>query len=53
LELQRLRDNAYAKLRDAEAAWHAYFAALPLGGDRIWAAEVFERVRRAPARHLL
>lgn len=31
----------------AEKAAHAYFAACPVGPERIWASEVFENIRNA------
>ena len=42
-----LRSDAQEKLREAEKAWHALAAHLPLGADRVQAFEIFERVRNA------
>lgn len=48
--LERKRERAYSKLREAEKAWYAYYGELDVGPDREWAAEVYERIRTAPMR---
>jgi hypothetical protein len=43
-------NEARLKLREAEQAWHAAFAAAPVGEQRIMAAAVYERIRCATRR---
>ena len=45
-----LMTEARLKLRDAEKAWYAAFAAAPVGDQRIFAAAVYERIRCATMR---
>jgi hypothetical protein len=46
----QLAQTAYAKLREAEKAWYAYYGELEVGDKRMWAAEVYERIRCATRR---
>jgi hypothetical protein len=45
-----LINEARLKLREAEQAWHAAFAAAPLGDQRIMTAAIYERIRCATRR---
>lgn len=44
-ELAELKTKASMTRHEAEKAAHAYFAALPLGPEREWAYEVYDRIR--------
>jgi hypothetical protein len=46
-EFEALLAQAQKKLAEAEKAWHAAFAAAPVGQQRVMAAEIYERVRTA------
>jgi hypothetical protein len=46
-QFEKLLTEAQQKLREAEKAWHAAFAAAPLGEKRVMAGTVYERVRCA------
>ena len=47
-QINILRTDAIAKLREAEKAWYALACALPVGRDRERAFDVYENVRTAP-----
>lgn len=47
-QINILRTDASAKLREAEKAWYALACALPVGRDRERAFDVYENVRTAP-----
>ena len=44
--LDQLRTEAQHTLRAAEAAWYAYYGECEVGPLRVWAAEVYDRIRR-------
>lgn len=46
-KLEALKADAHAKLREAEKAWHAYFAECDVGRERIFASNVYEILRTA------
>lgn len=46
----QLRAEMNNKLREAESAAHAYFAACEVGEERSWAGEICDIVRNAPRR---
>lgn len=49
-QFEALLAEAQRKLREAETAWYAAFAAAPLGDQRIMANAVYERLRNATRR---
>lgn len=49
-KLQELKEDFLAKHRACVAAAYAYFSACPEGDDRIFASEVYQRVRLATAK---
>lgn len=50
MKLQELKENFLKAHRDCEAAAYAYFAACPEGDDRIFASEVYQRIRLATSK---
>ncbi len=50
MKLQELKENFLKAHRDCEAAAYAYFAACPEGDDRIFASEVYQRIRCATSK---
>ena len=46
-KLAALKEQAHTRLREAEKAWHAYFAECDVGGERIFASNVYEILRTA------
>lgn len=49
-KLQALKEDFLAKHRACVAAAYAYFSACPEGDDRIFASEVYQRIRLATAK---
>lgn len=49
-QFDELLAEAQKKLREAEQAWYAAFAAAPLGNQRVMASTVYERLRNATRR---
>jgi len=47
-KVKALREDALAKLKDAEHALHAYWTSCEIGDEREWGANLFEIVRTAP-----
>lgn len=47
MKLQELKENFLKAHHDCEAAAYAYFAACPEGDDRVFASEVYQRIRCA------
>ena len=45
--IAELTATAYAKLRDAEKAWHALFCAHPVGERRVFCSDVYDKIRNA------
>lgn len=43
-----LREDAMAKLREAEKALHAFWTECDVGPERTWGANMYEIVRTAP-----
>lgn len=43
-----LRQEMYAKLREAEVAAYAYWTECDVGPERTWGAHIYELVQRAP-----
>lgn len=50
MKLQELKENFLKAHRDCEAAAYAYFAACPEGDDRVFASEVYQRIRCATSK---
>lgn len=50
MKLQELKENFLKAHRDCEAAAYAYFAACPEGDDRVFASEVYQRIRIATSK---
>lgn len=50
MKLQELKENFLKAHRDCEAAAYAYFAACPEGEERIFASEVYQRIRIATSK---
>lgn len=46
-KLVALKQDAIAKLKEAEKAWHTFASELPIGRERDRAFDVFENVRNA------
>jgi hypothetical protein len=47
-KIKALRDDAMAKLREAERAMYAYWTECDVGPEREWGANMYEIVRTAP-----
>lgn len=50
MKLQALKEDFLKAHRDCEAAAYAYFAACPEGEERLFASEVYQRIRTATSK---